>query len=650
MKPLRLREARKRSRPSRAQLWIEFTPTEMRARTTGDGVEMPIERLADGRLSNASRDEIRSALERLKPTRTGVPLDAICALPLSGVTVRGWDLPRSSREELRQALELQLEAELPLPPESLAWGFTQRPSTNGACSLTLAAIRQDVLGDYESLLSSCELRATYRIAALARVANPSGTTDRSASDRAAVLSLGSRHSELSLFHGPHPVRAQVISWGTDDLLDDSVADETDGRREALRERDALSVLDHGKSVDSGHSGRLSNGSKDALLPSYDRKERLARAASSSFERLADRLRAPLAAGAAGSATTDSPARLRLFVTGSAFASSCATALASLLPGVEVERLELPQGPGVSAATAALEEGTPPTIELAIEPAAQDPRADAPVATPPSTLRWVIVTAVLAVAWLGARYGAPLIDRTRLREELAASHARLEALPPASRDLGFLREVQTRRERTEYLDLLAALTRVAPEGTLLSNVTCSEQGSLTIEGSTTDSAAANAFRHNVLECGLFATAVLEDIRPSEERSRFRLRADSIPQRTLAVLDAERFPVREGPIGAEMPSESESTAEPTESTKSPGDSEPSSSEESSQPASTDEATIDDKPTGDSKTKDSASAPSDPANSEPKAPAPKLEVQAQEESAAPSNDNELEIEVFSFGGEQF
>ena len=68
----------------------------------------------------------------------------------------------------RQVLRLQIEAEFPLSPDDLAWGW--RDISNGAAKreILVAAVRKETVEDYATALAAAGLNPEFTVAALAR--------------------------------------------------------------------------------------------------------------------------------------------------------------------------------------------------------------------------------------------------------------------------------------------------------------------------------------------------------------------------------------------------------------------------------------------------------------------------------------------------
>ena len=105
-------------------LYVEIGQTSLKALRENDGVEVPLERLPDGRLTAPCREKVAVALKKFLQAKGWQPRTrALCAISARGVSLRQLTLPIGAKEEFHQRLLLQIESEFPLPPDELAWGW-----------------------------------------------------------------------------------------------------------------------------------------------------------------------------------------------------------------------------------------------------------------------------------------------------------------------------------------------------------------------------------------------------------------------------------------------------------------------------------------------------------------------------------------------
>lgn len=195
-------------------LLVEIGPDWLKARHGQDSVELPLERGPDGRLSTPGKENAAVALKNFLKAKSWLPrIPAWCALSSRGVSLRRLSLPGGTGEEFHQRLRLQIEAEFPLPPDELAWGFQplgQPRRSNGEPArqdLLVAAVRKEWVADYHDLLRACGTEPTFTLAAMARW-NACGQPANSF----AMLDIGARQSELTIFENAVPTLSRIIYW------------------------------------------------------------------------------------------------------------------------------------------------------------------------------------------------------------------------------------------------------------------------------------------------------------------------------------------------------------------------------------------------------------------------------------------------------
>lgn len=148
-----------------------------------------------------------------RPATGGRPV--LCLIPARGATLRRLSLPAAARENPARLLALQIEAQFPLPPGELAWGFAALPSgpeTGALREFLVVALRKSLLDEHAArltrILPNAGATAVFSLAALAR---------RGAAPRAGgafgILEVGEQRSELITFDDRGPVSLRVILWG-----------------------------------------------------------------------------------------------------------------------------------------------------------------------------------------------------------------------------------------------------------------------------------------------------------------------------------------------------------------------------------------------------------------------------------------------------
>lgn len=104
-------------------VFIEIGLASLKALCENRGVELPLERTADGKLTAACREKIIPALEKFIGRKSWQPrARAVCGLGAHGVSLRRITLPATAKDDFERVLRLQIELEFPLSPDELAWG------------------------------------------------------------------------------------------------------------------------------------------------------------------------------------------------------------------------------------------------------------------------------------------------------------------------------------------------------------------------------------------------------------------------------------------------------------------------------------------------------------------------------------------------
>jgi hypothetical protein len=460
--------------------YLEIGQESLKALGGEAGLELPLERQADGRLTAGCRERVTQRLQAFLKKRPWQPrVRVVCALGARGVALRRLSLPASTREEVPRLLSLQIESEFPLPPEELAWGYGTirqgQPASNapnGKQSFLLAAVKREALEDYLGIFAACGANPVFTLAALARSHVCPHTPAAYA-----VLDLGQRSSELAIFQDGLPTAVRVLPWGGQDLAQTPVKAATGP---------ALGVSSNGQ----GASGASA-------------------AAESALACLARSLDGPLAVR-------------KIYITGAiAWRPDIASHLTAALDnGAECEAVKLAPGEGRSAAVLGLRqaiEGDGGWPALVLETKAADGRARV---TRPAPLRWTVLAAVLALAALAAPYAEALLLKSRLAGKLAAMKQEKGKLGTVDRELEFLRYLK--QNQPAYLDVLFIMARAAPPGARFDTLSMNRRGELSLRGSIKDSQQLADFRSKLLDTGCFTNVVVEEQTPTPDRQKLVLR--------------------------------------------------------------------------------------------------------------------------------
>lgn len=159
------------------------------------GFELPLERVAGGRLSVACREKLVAGLRKNLDRKNWQPrVRAICGLGAHGVSLRKVLLPVAMAGGLEDVLRLQIEKEFPLPPDDLAWGWHELTHHAPRREAVIAAVRKETLEDYTGVFSAAGLIPEFTVSAFARellCPSPAGAY--------AILEAGRLQAELASF-------------------------------------------------------------------------------------------------------------------------------------------------------------------------------------------------------------------------------------------------------------------------------------------------------------------------------------------------------------------------------------------------------------------------------------------------------------------
>ena len=474
-----------------ACLYVEIGQSSLRALLGEQGLELPLERQENGRLTTPCQVRVTQALQTFVHHENGPPrLPALCALGAKGVSLRRLALPPSTKDQLARLLRLQIESEFPLPPDELAWGYHvldgAKPSPQAAPAsqeVIVAAVRKETVAEYAELLAACGISPVFTLAAWARsrvfpqLAGPY-----------ALLDIGRNQSELIAFDNGVPASVRLLPWGGESLTQ-SIAERLGINRD---EAEKLKL----------QSGRESS-SAGPLAP------QVRAAIETSLDSLA-------------TAVTGSWSGQRLFLTGpSAAHHDLALELGRRL-GITVtcERMELAPSAGRSAAILGLQkcvehDGGSLPLTLQIKPADASPAA---ARSAPWT--WAALAAFLAVGSLGLPYAEALLLKPFLARKIAAIKADKARLAAIDNEFSFLQFLK--KNQPPYLETLVRLSKAAPAGTRFDSVTMNRRGELALRGSLRDGQQVVDFLSKLVDYGFFSSVVVEEQTPSPDRQKVIVR--------------------------------------------------------------------------------------------------------------------------------
>jgi hypothetical protein len=457
---------------------IEFGDDFVRLLDTRAGREFPIERQPGGRLAPASGQRVRSEISAFVNRSLWQPrVRAFCAIGARGVSLRRLAIPTSAGASLQQVLRLQIEAEFPLSPDQLAWGYQQvdgapRP-TGERQEVLVAAVKKETLEELLEILAECAVNPVFTLAPLARThicpPSPSGCL---------LLNVERSYSELTVLDYAGPLAVRSLQWGEGEMV------------RALRSEPGL---EQAGSLD-GWGGATPGASL-----------RTDTALDAALDKLASGLR-PYAKGK------------RIYITG-AGARKLAPQLAARL-GSGCEPVESAPGEGHSAATVGLRQackhnGTMPFLMLQVRP------ANGVAATArPAPRKWGALAAALGLAVLLLPQVEALVLEPGLSGKLAAIKADRARLPVIDRELDFLRYL--RQNQPDYLDALYIFAKTAPPGTRFESLSMNRRGDVSLRATLRTPDQAVDFRSKLVESGFFSNVAVEEQVPAPNHHGLSLR--------------------------------------------------------------------------------------------------------------------------------
>ena len=468
-----------RSLMAPACICVEIGQSSMRALNGTQGFQQPLERLPNGRLTTSCKDRLSKALQSLLERKLWSGRTRVfCAVGARGVSLRRLSLPASVDQDLRQHLLLQIEAEFPLPPDELAWGYLELPSANvnGVAAakreFLIVALRKDQLEDYAEVFASCGAVAVFTVAAISR----NSICPRAPSDYA-ILDIGLRQSELVVFHEGVPTMVRAIAWGGENVT------------KVLAEHLGIPLAEAEKlKLESGSDERVQTATDAAL--------------------------ATLVGALNGRRTIT-----RLFLSGRS-ASSLVGRLEKLLgPASQCTVLQSGSADGHSAGLlglkADLERDGGPAIVLQL-------KADTAgtVLSQPAPRKWAAVAAALALAALLIPSVGAVVLQPFLARKLASIKTESGRLATIERELRFLQYLK--QTQPPYLDALYVMAKAAPPGTRIDSLTMNQRGDLSFKGAMGGSQAVVDFRTKLIDSGFFARVSVEEQTPTPDRQRVNVR--------------------------------------------------------------------------------------------------------------------------------
>src|SRR5205085_5587497 len=137
-----------------------------------------------------------------------------------------------------------------------------------------------------------------------------------------------------------------------------------------------------------------------------------------------------------------------------------------------------------------------------------------------------------------RFAEPLIEKPRLAKRLASIRAYRDTLPNIDRELAFLQYLKT--NQPVYIDPIFALADAAPFGTRLESLTINRHGDLSLRASMRDSQQVVQFRSKLIDSGLFASVVVEEQTPGQQKTTVRMLGQWKPSAEIPTERGRRRP--------------------------------------------------------------------------------------------------------------
>ena len=469
-------------------VFIEISQNSLKALNGKAGLEVPLERLENGRLTDRSRERLTQALTGfVKRKNWRHRVRGYCAISARGVSLRRMTLPPSTKEELHRILLLQIESEFPLAPDELAWGYCllkpPEPSPETRQEVLVVAARKGVVEEYSEILAGCGINAVFTLAALTRshlCPKPAGAF--------AVLDIGRAHSELVSFEDGAPTSVRILAWGGENFT--RSLEERLGLTRDEAERFQLRL---------DHDG----------LPDGEAGDRIQSALDLSLQALAGALD--------GKHTTR-----RLFLTGpSGVPKYIVLQLGKRLGGVACEQIEIAPGEGSSPAILGLKKSVELGLPLLLIQG--KPSTGAALLARPEPKKWARLAALLAAIALAIPYAEVALLKPHLSRKLAALKAEKGRLARIDNELSFLQYLK--RTQPPYLDALYVISKAASGGARFDSISINRRGEFSFRGFMMNGQQVADFRTKLLDSGFFSTVVVEDQSPTPDRQKVNIRVSA-----------------------------------------------------------------------------------------------------------------------------
>ena len=462
-------------------VYIEIGQSSLKVLDGDRGLELPLERLENGRLTGACRERLTVSLQNFLQHKSWQPRRrAWCGIAARGVSLRTLSLPAATEEETQRLLGLQIESLFPLAPEELAWGSRPvhsaalpRQESTSSRELLVAALKKEAIEDYTELLSGCSLNPVFTLAALAR------TTLCAQPGAYAMLDVGRNHSELMSFEEGAPSSVRILAWGGEHVT---------------------RAIETGLGISHDEAEKLKIDFGRDVVPAGGPGQKLQAAVEQELDSLAALVR-------------ESWKGPTVYLTGGgARLKGLPLGLAKRLGGsVNCELAGPAPSDGRSAAIqgmkdSELKEGAAAPLILRISGVKIGERAAGP-----AQFKWAGSAVLLALACLVLPYAEALIRKPGLAKKIAEVRAAKDKLSTIDRELSLLQFVKT--NQPPYLETLMSLANAAPPGARVESLSMNRRGDFSFRATLGNPQIAVEFRSNLVTSGVFPTLVVEEQTPT-----------------------------------------------------------------------------------------------------------------------------------------
>jgi type IV pilus assembly protein PilM len=538
-----------------SSLYVEIRQRSLRVLHGTENLVIPITRQGNGRLSSASKDAAIVALQTLLKKKNWQPRSrAFCGIEARGVSLRRLSLPASANGDLQRVLRLQIENEFPLPPESLAWGYSRiapgakkgpqagdraqhemsAPHPNGSNDFMVVALKKEVLEEYAQMFAAAGLTPVFTLAALAR-----SRICPQASASYAVLDIGRSQSELISLKEGIAESLRVLPWGGDAIT---------------------RAIEKKLGITSDEAEQLKLLSGQASLPNGEVGQKLHDAIGEALKSLASIL----------ASNWDGE---KLYLTGRAsFFPDMPARLAELLPQqAKCERVESNVS-GPTAAILGLKQSTAgdnvlPLVLRQSESKGGELRPGSSqgafhwwalakseareILGQPALRKWARLAMLLCICLAVFPYAQAFLLKPFLAKKLVRIRAEKGRLATIDRELTFLQYLKN--TQPPYLDALTVLANAAPPGTRLDSLSLSRRGELALKGNMGNAQQVVDFRAKLIKSAFFSAVTVEEETPSPDRQRMTVRilAQCKPAGARPPVKVEPLPAGFVPGGSGMP---------------------------------------------------------------------------------------------------